>query len=111
MRNVAITRHVKVTGTASPDDPGLNEYWTNRATRQGKEFFAKGSNLYQLATRQNWKCPVCCEHLFNEERIHTHHVKAVATGGTDNIDNLSLVHEVCHKNLHLMKCKHEWQEA
>lgn len=111
IRNVAITRHVKVTGTASPDDPDLNEYWTNRATRQGKEFFAKGSKLYQLATRQNWKCPVCSEHLFNEERIHTHHVKTVATGGGDDIDNLSLVHDICHKNLHLMKCEHELQEA
>jgi len=30
---IPITRHVKVKGTASPDDPGMTEYWIARATR------------------------------------------------------------------------------
>jgi RNA-directed DNA polymerase len=33
---VAITRHVKVRGNASPDNPALREYWTERKRRKEK---------------------------------------------------------------------------
>nr|WP_255512314.1 HNH endonuclease [Planktothrix sp. FACHB-1355] len=75
-------------------------YWEQRQTRYGKAYFAKGSKLYLIAQNQNWRCPICGEHLFNGERIDTHHKVEVANGGSDEVNNLVHVHKECHKHLH-----------
>jgi RNA-directed DNA polymerase len=97
-----ITRHIKVKGTASPDDPVLQEYWAQRRTKYGRTYFARGSKLYQVAERQHWACPICKQHLFSGEsqNIHTHHVQEVAKGGTNEETNLQLVHATCHRQIH-----------
>jgi len=95
-----ITRHVKVRGAASPDDPTLDAYWTARRTKYGKSYFIAGSKLYRVAEQQGWRCPICRNHLFNEERIHIHHEQRVTDGGGDVDSNLKLVHVECHKLIH-----------
>jgi RNA-directed DNA polymerase len=100
MATTEITRHVKVKDQASPDDPTLRVYWEQRQTKYGKTYFAKGSKLYQIAQNQNWQCPICGEHLFNGERIDTHHKVEVVNGGSDEVNNLVLVHKECHRHLH-----------
>lgn len=111
MATTEITRHIKVAGKASPDDPALESYWKKRQTKYGKIYFAKGSKLYQVAQNQDWKCPVCREHLFNGERIHTHHVMEVANGGSDEAENLVHVHLECHKQIHGKKTQSKTQRA
>ncbi|NJM72327.1 MAG: hypothetical protein HC862_20345 [Scytonema sp. RU_4_4] len=98
--NTPIVRHVKVKGDSSPDDLSLKEYWQNRSTKHGKQYWAKGSKYEQLAKFQNWKCPVCGEHLFNGEEIETHHIEPVADGGLNDIENLMHLHKACHKQVH-----------
>jgi RNA-directed DNA polymerase len=105
MTNISIVRHTKVKGIASPDDPNLREYWEKRQTKMGKIHFAKGSKLYQIAENQQWKCPVCLEHLFNGEEIQTHHIHEVRFGGTDIVDNLTHVHTSCHRSIHGRRSK------
>jgi RNA-directed DNA polymerase len=100
LSDLTIQRHVKVKGTASPDDPTLNEYWQQRQTRYGKTYWDKGSKLYNVAMNQHWCCPVCREHLFNGEPLHTHHRMSVAIGGTDAEENLIHLHQVCHQHWH-----------
>lgn len=100
MAQTEIVRHVKVKGTASPDDPALNEYWEKRRTRYGRTYYAPGSKLYRVAERQRWKCPICMEHLFNGERIHIHHQRAVKLKGDDQEENLRLLHVACHQTVH-----------
>lgn len=100
LATIPIVRHVKVKGDASPDDPKLKEYWEKRKTKVGKNYYAKGSKLYRVAESQNWKCPICNQHLFNQELIETHHKKEVAYGGTDEECNLIHVHQKCHRQLH-----------
>lgn len=95
-----IERHIKVKGTASPDDPNLTEYWQNRQSKYGKTYWASGSKYYHVANNQKWKCPVCGEHLFNGEQLHTHHKIRVKDGGTDGIENLVHLHVACHKHIH-----------
>jgi RNA-directed DNA polymerase len=97
-----ITRHVKVKGNASPDDSTLQVYWTQRRTKYGKTYFAKGSKLYSVAESQKWQCPICKQHLFHGEsnNIHIHHVKEVAKGGSNEQANLMLVHPPCHSHIH-----------
>ncbi|MUG95601.1 group II intron reverse transcriptase/maturase [Scytonema sp. UIC 10036] len=100
LSHIPIIRHVKVKGTASPDDPTLSEYWEKRQTRYGKSYFAQGSKLYQVAQNQKWKCPICGESLFNGEDLHTHHVVKVTDGGKNEVDNLVHLHKSCHLHLH-----------
>jgi len=107
---IPITRHVKVSGNSSPDNPTLTEYWEKRRTKYGKTRFEKGSKLYKVAENQQWHCPVCGEHLLNGEEWHTHHKVSVKDGGTDEIDNLIHLHKACHRHLHSGKCS-ELQEA
>jgi len=42
-----IVRHVKVKGTASPDDPSLRDYWHKRSLKIGKHKWAKGSTQFK----------------------------------------------------------------
>lgn len=95
-----IIRHIKVKDNASPDNPQLKQYWEDRRKKQGKEYWAKGSKYYQVANNQNWKCPICKEHLFNGEDIETHHIVHVKEGGTDDTHNLIHIHKPCHKQEH-----------
>ncbi|AFZ10284.1 RNA-directed DNA polymerase (Reverse transcriptase) [Oscillatoria nigro-viridis PCC 7112] len=101
--DLPITRHVKIKGTASPDDPNLTEYWEKRRTNYGKTYFAKGSKLFNVAQSQSWRCPVCGEHLFNGEKLHTHHKMQVKDGGTNRENNLVHLHLTCHKHVHTGK--------
>jgi RNA-directed DNA polymerase len=100
LETTKIVRHTKVQGRASPDAPALVDYWTQRQTKYGKTCFPADSKLYRVAKRQGWKCPICHDHLFNGERIHTHHVQQVAKGGSDSEDNPLLVHLECHGQIH-----------
>lgn len=105
LASTKITRHIKVQGTNSPDDPSKEDYWDKRQTRHGKSYFAKGSKLYKVAQNQGWHCPHCHDHLFNGERIHIHHDIEVAQGGMDDQDNLQLLHVECHIARHGRRAK------
>ena len=96
----SIERHIKVKGSASPDDSSLREYWEKRQQKQGRNYWEKNSRNYRVAELQNWKCPICSEPLFNDEEIETHHIVPVAEGGTDDMENLQHLHSSCHKQVH-----------
>ncbi|MDX2243802.1 MAG: HNH endonuclease signature motif containing protein [Leptolyngbyaceae cyanobacterium bins.302] len=98
LADTPIQRHVKVKGTASPDDPSLWDYWQHRKTRYSKAYWDKGSKYYQVA--QDWRCPVCNDPLFNGEALHTHHRVQLKEGGTDEEENLIHLHQACHHQVH-----------
>jgi len=102
---VPIVRHVKVKGTHSLDDPELVEYWLKRRMKLGRTRWSEGSKNEYVAKSQDWKCPICHDHLFNGEEIETHHIVPVKNGGSDNIDNLQHLHKACHKQVHSKKTK------
>ncbi len=100
---IPIERWIKVANNASPDDPKLIAYWEKRQTNQGKSHWSYGSKLYRVAQNQGWHCPICREHLFNGEQLHTHHIVRVADGGTDWEENLIHLHKICHHHTHMGK--------
>ena len=102
---IPIIRHVKVTGSYSPDDPELKQYWETRNNKQGKQYWAKGSKYEQVAKNQSFKCPICGGYLFNGEEIETHHIVPVAKGGLNDEENLMHLHVMCHKQVHNTKFK------
>jgi RNA-directed DNA polymerase len=100
LQDTLIVRHTQVKGANSPDDPNLTKCWEHRRTEFGKITLAKGSRLYSVAQKQNWKCLQCNEHLFNDEELQQHHLKEIKNGGLEYEDNLELIHKSCHANKH-----------
>jgi RNA-directed DNA polymerase len=100
---IPIVRQVQVKGTASPDDPTLQAYWTTRRIKMGRRRLAKGSKLYQLAEAQRWQCLGCGQTLFDGQEVHLHHRIPVHAGGRDDVENLQWLHQVCHHQQHQQK--------
>lgn len=100
-----ILRHVKVKGTASPDDPNLTQYWERRRVKLGQHRFARGSKLYRIAERQGWKCSGCGQALFNGEAIDLDHIQPIQQGGIDTTENLQWLHKACHHQKHSQQKK------
>lgn len=91
-----IIRHRLVPSTYSPDDPTLQDYWSQRRQRTRDTPGRAG----HLARRQHGRCPVCHQALDNGEEVHVHHVRPKHHGGTDDLTNLRLVHHTCHRQIH-----------
>ncbi|NES23111.1 MAG: group II intron reverse transcriptase/maturase, partial [Symploca sp. SIO3E6] len=99
-----VMRHTMVKGDASPDDPHLKVYWELRRKRKSSQLIP---SYQRLARRQEYKCPVCSESLFNGEPLEKHHIIPRAQGGDDSYDNLELMHYFCHQQLHLVRQQSE----
>jgi RNA-directed DNA polymerase len=92
-----IERHTLVKGTASRDDPRLQEDWEKRQAKSAKDLtFSK----QKLASKQKGRCPECGESLFNDEELQVHHLLARSLGGQSTYSNLALVHLFCHQHIH-----------
>ena len=70
-----IRRHIKVKGTASPDDPDLAGYWQARRRKHGPPL---DNGTLALLTRQDGNCPLCADPL-----IDTSHPPASPQGWQD----------------------------
>ena len=101
-----IERHILVKKRSSPDDPSLTEYWEKRGKRSQKSEATKwNAKQEQVAYKQDYKCPVCKQSLFNGEEVHLHHITPRSEGGKDTINNLVWVHLFCHHKVHHQKIK------
>jgi RNA-directed DNA polymerase len=89
-----IERHVKVKGTASPDDPALKGYWEERTKARARELTP---SQQRIAKNQDHVCPVCGEPVLNDETLQVDHILPRHKGGKDKYDNLQLLHLDCHK--------------
>jgi RNA-directed DNA polymerase len=93
-----IERHTMVRRFASWDDPDLQGYWDERKVREIERKLTVFKR--KVAKQQGYVCPVCKEHLANDEELHQHHLKPKAEGGRNNLANLVLVHMYCHQATH-----------
>jgi RNA-directed DNA polymerase len=100
MPAIPIVRHVKVKGSASPDDPTLQAYWDSRRCKMGRQRLVKGSTRYEIAEAQRWQCPGCGRALFDGQEVHLHHRIPVHAGGSDERANLQGLHAACHHQRH-----------
>jgi RNA-directed DNA polymerase len=92
-----IERHILVKGTSSPDDPKLGQYWEKKEKEQLSNLVP---SYQKIAKRQDYKCPMCNESLFNGETLHCHHLVPRHQGGRDIYSNLQLMHFYCHQQIH-----------
>ena len=99
-----IKRHALVSKRASPDDPALKEYWEKRNKKSQKSEAIKWSaKQNQVAHKQDYKCPICKQLLYNNEELHLHHIVPKYKGGKDTLNNLVWVHLFCHHKVHHQK--------
>jgi RNA-directed DNA polymerase len=91
-----IQRHILVKGTASPDDPSLKPYWTNRERLGVKQL---SPSMQKLVAQQNGLCPHCRQSLFNDESLQKHRTLPGTKGGQYTYANIQLVHLYCHQQL------------
>jgi RNA-directed DNA polymerase len=96
-----IQRHTMVSKKHSPDDPTLREYWEKRQRKRNATESEKMNRTRQkVAKKQDYKCPVCGESIFNDEPLHLHHKIPRCKGGKDTVKNLVWLHQYCHHKTH-----------
>jgi RNA-directed DNA polymerase len=93
-----IRRHVKIKREANPYDPNWEEYFEARWDRSLRENLKKGSKVSALMIRQRGICPLCKQWI--GKWWNTHHVTFKASGGSEAMSNLVLLHPNCHRQLH-----------
>jgi RNA-directed DNA polymerase len=99
---VPITRHSKVQGKRSPLNPDDREYWELRRLRRLTKI-VRSSKRLALLRRQDCKCAMCGVGFDPDEDlslIDAHHITPRCHDGTDQLDNLQLVHRWCHHAHH-----------
>ena len=89
--SIAIKRHTKVRGTASPYDGNLI-YWAQRL----KEHPLTDSRTGYLLKLQQGRCAGCGLHFRDSDLLETDHIIPKRLGGDDRIMNLQLMHRHCH---------------
>lgn len=102
-----ITRHVMVKNNMDPDNPAKKviAYWDKRTAHKQKQVWANYESRMKLAKKQYHICPICNESLYNDEELHVHHIKPKKLGGLDTYGNLTILHEMCHRQVHSLKLK------
>lgn len=98
--SIRIRRHVKVRGDAHPYDPAWEPYFEERLSHQMKESLTGRGTVRYLWLEQEGLCPVCGQPLTLESGWQVHHRQWRVHGGSDLMENLELLHENCHRQLH-----------
>jgi RNA-directed DNA polymerase len=98
---IPIQRHVKIKGEANPYDSEWKSYFSNRNLRKNKRNILESKQDY-LWTIQEGICPTCRTPLDNDEQWHVHHLIPKSEGGSNKVNNLALLHETCHKQIHCL---------
>lgn len=99
---VPVTRHAKVQGKRSPLNPDDRGYWELRRKRRLRETL-RSPKRSALLRRQDCKCALCGVWFDPDEDIpliDEHHHTPRHQGGSDQLDNLQLVHRWCHHAHH-----------
>jgi len=94
-----------------PDDPESASYFAERKANRLKRNFGNRKSMIKIARSQAYICPECGEPLYPDERyvtpIHIHHLIPKSVGGSDKYDNLILLHDYCHRDVHTKKTSKE----
>lgn len=82
----------------SPDDPTLKLYWEKRDEKEFLRFNILSKQ--KLAKKTKFKCTICKQSLVGEEALEVDHIIPVSQGGTNQYENLRLLHTSCHIQRH-----------
>jgi RNA-directed DNA polymerase len=101
---VKVLRWLKIRSEANPYDPAWEPYLEGRATWKLGHTLAGRGRIEYLWKEQDGKCVVCGQVLRAEEQPwHIHHRVWRCRGGQETFDNLELLHDNCHRQMHACK--------
>lgn len=95
-----IERHVKIRSEVNPFDPKWEPYLEKRLGAKMERSLSGRRKLLYIWNRQSGKCPICKEPITQITGWHLHHLIRRADGGRDTTDNLVMLHENCHHQVH-----------
>jgi len=98
-----ICRHVKIKGEANPYDPAWESYFEKRLGIKMVNRLKGKRKLIHLWKEQKGICPICNQKITVISGWHCHHLIQRVYGGSNNIDNLVLLHPNCHNLVHSQK--------
>lgn len=96
--SIPIRRHAKIKANANPYDPEWEVYFEERLTK--KWTVNQKGTISKLWRRQYGICPACQQKIDGENGFHAHHIVSRKDGGNDALNNLLLLHPVCHQQVH-----------
>ena len=96
-----IKRHIKIRAEANPYDLADEEYFEKRLERTWRDSMAGQRKVLYLWLRQQKCCPICRFPITKETEWNIHHIVEKVKGGSDELDNLVLLHPNCHRQLHV----------
>jgi RNA-directed DNA polymerase len=97
---VRTQRHTIIRHEANPYEPCWESYYEARLQEKLSLTLAGSSTHRLLWEDQQGKCPVCGQQLCENEEWQIHHIHWRVYGGGDDLTNLQLVHENCHRQIH-----------
>jgi RNA-directed DNA polymerase len=98
--DVKIQRHIKILGVANPFDASYEEYFEKRDATKMANRLSSRRMLLAIWQRQAGRCPVCGERITTETGWDLHHIVRKVDGGSNNTENLCLLHPACHRQGH-----------
>ena len=93
--------------------PETQEYWKKREyiNAYNQIFSVRMQRLYK---EQQGKCSYCKEPMtkgqVENQELHVHHMLPRSLGGTENYNNLQLLHNECHRELHAKLSRKEMKK-
>ncbi|RLD53862.1 MAG: group II intron reverse transcriptase/maturase [Bacteroidetes bacterium] len=100
---VKITRHIKVRSSANVFDKDDELYFEKRELEKWKRNTIFAGKQKRLRLRQLSKCPHCGHLIYLNDAVEIHHKIFKAEGGSNKLENLQLLHENCHRQLHYLQ--------
>ena len=96
-----IRHHVKIKGLANPFDPQWNDYFKARLAKKVEISLKGQKKKLGLWKEQQGECLICHQEI--EDDWHVHHIIERSQGGSDENDDLVLLHPDCHRQVHSQK--------
>ncbi|EES6429113.1 group II intron reverse transcriptase/maturase [Escherichia coli] len=95
-----IRRHIKIKSEANPYAPEWESYFEKRQALTWLKSQNGRNRIAAIWRRQKRRCPICEQSFSQETGWDIHHIVRKTQGGSDNLDNLVMLHPNCHRQLH-----------
>ncbi len=98
--SLKIQRHTKIRAKANPYNPEEEVYFDKRYGQKLLNGEKGRKRMRRLWKSQQGKCPICTQTITEETDWNIHHIHYRVNGGSDQFENLVLLHPNCHRQVH-----------
>jgi len=97
---VKVVRYIKIKASINPFVKEDEPYLEKHLQRKMLNTWQKRKRLIVIFRRQDGKCPMCKQLITKQTGWHIHHKLERYKGGKDTLDNLVMLHPICHQQVH-----------